>query len=290
MICLHAPKAIHLSCAQTDQFNNPENTLTKSESTAKTITSYKYTRLTPNAFSLIELLIVLSVATLLLTLLMPGLSKLREASWHVACAHNQRQIAIAMSVYADDNDERLPYTYFAGEKYKFTGKWKRVPQPFKMMTLYMGNNSTSWDGIGLLTPKNYVNNPKIYYCPAHRGEHPFDRYADKWAQPGKSEIIGNYHYRGLKISDLKFDKFAISDYALNKLQINSANLTILSDGLKTKNDFSHKTGTNVVRADLSVNWFDDTKGAIYNKLPDEDQYNGHIKDIWHILDSKMSGS
>ncbi len=54
------------------------------------------------AFTLIELLVVISIITLLIALLLPGLAQAREASKKTACLSNQRQLALAFTLYALD--------------------------------------------------------------------------------------------------------------------------------------------------------------------------------------------
>ncbi|MCL4196494.1 MAG: DUF1559 domain-containing protein [Phycisphaerales bacterium] len=54
------------------------------------------------AFTLIELLVVISIIALLIALLLPGLAQAREASKKTACLSNQRQLALAFTLYALD--------------------------------------------------------------------------------------------------------------------------------------------------------------------------------------------
>lgn len=53
-------------------------------------------------FSLIELLIVVAITAILVGILAPTLSGVRDAARTVACLSNQRQLGVAWSVYADD--------------------------------------------------------------------------------------------------------------------------------------------------------------------------------------------
>ena len=59
-------------------------------------------------FTLIELLVVISIIALLIALLLPVLSQAREAANHVACLSNQKQIALAVLLYAEDNNGSVP--------------------------------------------------------------------------------------------------------------------------------------------------------------------------------------
>ena len=66
------------------------------------------TRQKDRGFTLIELLVVISIIALLISILMPALSKAREQARSVACMSNQRQIGLAMLYYAEDWDDYIP--------------------------------------------------------------------------------------------------------------------------------------------------------------------------------------
>ncbi len=60
-----------------------------------------------SAFTLIELLIVIAIIAVLISILLPALGSARESGRQVMCQSNLRQIGIAMTLYANDNDEQI---------------------------------------------------------------------------------------------------------------------------------------------------------------------------------------
>ncbi|MEM7578050.1 MAG: prepilin-type N-terminal cleavage/methylation domain-containing protein [Planctomycetota bacterium] len=60
------------------------------------------------AFTLVELLVVISIIALLIGILLPVLASTRAAAQRVTCSSNLRQFGIVMQIYTDDFDDYFP--------------------------------------------------------------------------------------------------------------------------------------------------------------------------------------
>jgi len=60
-----------------------------------------------DAFTLIELLVVIAIIAILAALLLPALSQAKESAQRIACASNLRQLSVAATMYAQENDNLM---------------------------------------------------------------------------------------------------------------------------------------------------------------------------------------
>ncbi len=61
-----------------------------------------------NAFTLVEVLVVVGIVSLLMGILLPAISRVRETSRRTSCMANLRAIGQGLTVYARDNKDEFP--------------------------------------------------------------------------------------------------------------------------------------------------------------------------------------
>ncbi|MBN2712669.1 MAG: DUF1559 domain-containing protein [Planctomycetes bacterium] len=77
-----------------------------------------------SAFTLVELLVVISIITILASLLLPALSNALDAARTTSCVSNLKQIGIGSLMYGDDNPNYIPISEWKDLSH-WSGDWVR---------------------------------------------------------------------------------------------------------------------------------------------------------------------
>lgn len=226
-----------------------------------------------HGFTLYDLLISVFVMGLLMAILLPTLGQAYETAKRVQCASNQRQIGLALHMYADNYGGVLPPTVFGMSP----NLWDQDPQ--EMVYLRLDHHprvgdQVAWDGLGFLLDLEYLTHPGVFYCPSHRSFHTFEDHKDEF-RTGRGSIAGNFLYR--------FDARVREGY-LSDLPSDTA---LLADSFRSQPDYNHRVGMNSVLADGSVHWFGDPGQRLYNVVPYSESSPTSrtiVKRMWGWLD------
>jgi prepilin-type N-terminal cleavage/methylation domain-containing protein/prepilin-type processing-associated H-X9-DG protein len=97
-------------------------------------------------FTLIELLVVIAIIAILAALMLPALARAKVAAKNTACKSNQRQLAIALNVFVDDEGFYPHSADFQTGKmwYDYIGPYKLGRDKLLDCPGFKGKNSFFW--------------------------------------------------------------------------------------------------------------------------------------------------
>lgn len=138
------------------------------------------------AFTLIELLVTIAIIGLLLSILMPSLRNVIAASRTAKCLSNQRQLALAWSLYAGDyKDHAVPAAYW---QTRFIGTGP-------VLYWFGADSPTAPPGSGTLMP--YLNTARAERSALECPEQPSGTYTP---QTQNLKVSTTYGYNGYYLS------------------------------------------------------------------------------------------
>ncbi|HIE52227.1 MAG TPA: prepilin-type N-terminal cleavage/methylation domain-containing protein [Armatimonadetes bacterium] len=145
-------------------------------------------------FTLVEVLVVLTILAVLAALLFPALAGARESGRQIRCLANLRQLGGAIYLYLQDYDQKFPYGLDPFDRY-YPEQWLGWSNPWTGESYYeqvlrlIAVHPTQTNLDQVLLPY-YSGEPEVWHCPDDRG----------WPRsPGNSSLFhtfgSSYIYR-----------------------------------------------------------------------------------------------
>lgn len=205
------------------------------------------------AFTLVELLVVIGIIAVLISVLLPALNKARAAASRVQCLSNLRQSGAAFILYANDNKGQLPLGYVRN---KWTG--------YAAYYTLNGGGTDKYMIWGLLQKARLLTVPSAAYCSKQVDVRlSYNMTGNVWQFPppaGQSWVRTGYvtrptdewYQRSVPVGGMQ---------RLHKLK--SKAILTEAVGVPTTGSgvgvtlMPHKTGINVFYADYSAHWVAD---------------------------------
>lgn len=200
-----------------------------------------------SAFTLVELLVVITIITILAALLLPSLRKVNDMAKQTYCLNNLRQLGVGASMYSDDHNGLIPHSSYNSPNSVF---WKNALAPYVGMTRWPKNNN----------PLANISQGSIFNCPVwivpisntdHTG-YGMNLYIPPMNGIASSGNIAHWPKLSLSPSPAKQMYLADSgDWHLTSWG-GVMNLS-LSSGYKFAHD-RHNVGANILFCDLHTSW------------------------------------
>ena len=217
-------------------------------------------------FTLVELLVTISIITLLITILVPSLRKAKGQAKGTLCKTNLRSIYLAQTIWLEDHKFFQPLN-----NDKNDGKWQYN------YLIYDGRDWKSNFG-PLVRDQRLLHDVSLLYCPFQKSRfYSLNSKVNPWWPNELFDSRAAYGRRHL-----------VSGKALSQFR---KNIALYSDVLHMPEVIrsGHKRGVNVIYLDGHVTWVQDPGILTNNDLGEPfDVFDNPVMDmIWKTLDRRQ---
>jgi len=238
-----------------------------------------------NAFTLVELLMVIAIVSIMAAMLLPTLANIRETARRTVCGGNLRQIGMFCMFYADDFNLWLPPRN--PNPNWFSGNILCNPPIFSIHALgFLKRPAKSAQAVPTPT---YTEIADVFFCPNLLRYHPSyksKKPLDKWNEGGLGYWYAGNPWITENWWDMKFVKLGGAGtmnfptgciYALNRQDVKDIPLSrivltvdFMREGTNAADSFRPhppgspwpRNGGNVLFADVHIKWLDGSRWSM----------------------------
>jgi prepilin-type N-terminal cleavage/methylation domain-containing protein len=192
-------------------------------------------------FTLVEILVVLVIASILAAVTLGGYSAMRASNKRTSCQANMAQIYHAIRLYAADYDGNAPYYNPAGLSNGVSGSGIGL---WALYTYGIGNAPAD---AGVKPEKRYLTNSKLFHCPADIADTNDQMFTDS------AHSVYNSNYLSYQTSDTGCSDpgdaacgTADGQYAAALFTYNPIQTTDVSDGAAWQRQLLTFDGSNLI--------------------------------------------
>ncbi|MBN1555616.1 MAG: type II secretion system protein [Phycisphaerae bacterium] len=185
------------------------------------------------AFTLIELLVVIAIISLLVSILVPSLTKAKELAKRAVCASHLRAIGVSASLYAQENSGYFPSVgpRVGNSNYD----WAAAYRPTRVGRFTQSAwRKGYWGNLGLLFIHGFLDTPEVLYSPSDPVDE--EKLALWIESPSKDDVHAGYSYRMWKSFDP--DDLQTGDYGSDGLWLNTSDVSTKKDPGKSLSSLS----------------------------------------------------